>query len=101
MLLLSALAGENRKRKVDMLARSWLPGLKFLSGYYNRGKALSTLDRLRCLLLHWIVMILPAGVVRRTFGPQIWRVHYDPRLLTVEVNGYERQRFEQHIRISK
>ena len=29
MLLLSALTGENRKRKVDMLTRSWLPGLKF------------------------------------------------------------------------
>ena len=43
MLLLSALTGENRKRKVDMLTRSWLPGLKFLSGYYNQGKALSTL----------------------------------------------------------
>lgn len=88
MMLLNASVSADRKRKFDLLSRSILPSAEFLSAYYGKGQSGSSvsddpaslnsrapmrpIDYLRYLLMHWYVLLLPAGFVRRTFGQQWW-----------------------------
>jgi hypothetical protein len=73
MLLLNAVLMGGTARKLKVLSQSFFPSTRFLSQYYCHGAPISWLNYLPSLFLHWLVLILPAGVIRRTFGPLVWR----------------------------
>lgn len=94
MMLLNASVSADRKRKFDLLRRSILPSAEFLSSYYGHGQSefcssahapitfpvapestpatMRTIEYLRYLFMHWYVLVMPAGFVRRTFGQKWW-----------------------------
>ncbi|MBS1955896.1 MAG: nucleotidyltransferase family protein [Cyanobacteria bacterium SZAS-4] len=72
MLVANAVVSDNRSRKSKILRRSFFPDRQFLSAYYSNGRPLTGLNLVSNLLLHWLVLLLPGGLVRRTFGPAIW-----------------------------
>jgi len=75
MLLFNAAISEDRVRKLKVLAASWLPPRSFLLDYYAPGARMVTPFTVPiCLVLHWLVLTLPAGLVRRTIGQWIWPV---------------------------
>lgn len=73
MLVLNAAILGDGKRKVRILQKSFVPHDQFLSDYYLAGQKLNYWSRLKCLSMHWLVLLLPAGVVRRTFGKTYWK----------------------------
>ena len=72
MLVLNAAVMGDGTRKMRILRESFFPDDQFLSAYYLDGKPLSVLQRMWCLILHWLVLVLPAGVVRQIFGKSYW-----------------------------
>lgn len=72
MLVLNACVLGDGKRKMRILKESFFPDDQFLSKYYLDGKPLGDWDRLKCQLMHWLVLVLPAGVVRQSFGKKYW-----------------------------
>lgn len=72
MLLANAAVSDDSTRKMNVLRRSFFPDKSFLSAYYLAGRTMNFVDHLRALILHWFVILLPGGVVRRTFGQLIW-----------------------------
>jgi len=77
MLIWNALVSEDRMRKLSILARSLLPDRVFLSKYYLRGNRLTLMQHITCLMWHWLVLLLPAGIVRRSFGQILWHQSTD------------------------
>ncbi len=73
MLLASACFSDDRERKANALKSSLLPSKTFLESYYFDGKKFDALQYLIALILHWSVLLLPGGVVRRTFGKFVWK----------------------------
>ena len=87
MMLLNATVSGDKERKLTLLRESVFPSRGFLSNYYDKretGKAQAARLRLAgvenpicvigALLCHWIVLILPGGITRRTFGIYLWPV---------------------------
>lgn len=60
------------QRKRAALGRCLLPPGDFLSRYYLNGRPLSWWMYLVVLAVHWLVLALPGGLVRRTFGRLLW-----------------------------
>jgi hypothetical protein len=73
MLLLNAAVMGDARRKMQVLLMSILPEKQFLSQYYADGKAISWHNYVVFLVLHWLVLLLPAGLIRRTYGKIYWR----------------------------
>lgn len=73
MLLANAIFSDDASRKLEVLKTSLLPHRQFLSNYYCEGAKLSLISYPVVLLLHWLVLFLPGGLVRRTFGVHLWR----------------------------
>jgi len=71
-LLFNAITSEDWSRKFLILASSFFPSVAFLSQYYKEGKTLKKTDIVLYTLVHWCVLVLPAGVTRRTFGRKLW-----------------------------
>jgi hypothetical protein len=59
-------------RKRAALGRCLLPPGDFLSRYYLNGRPLSWWMYPVVLAVHWLVLALPGGLIRRTFGRLIW-----------------------------
>jgi len=72
MLVLNAAVLGDSNHKLKILKESIFPQDKFLSAYYLDGKQPTFLGRLKSLVLHWLVLVLPAGVVRQSFGKMYW-----------------------------
>ena len=73
MLLLNAAASRDWQRKLSMLAKSVFPSRQFLDRYYG-SKMLTTSNAYALLLfLHFLLLLLPGGAVRRLFGSSYWR----------------------------
>jgi hypothetical protein len=72
MLVLSAASSTDRSRRLRTLARSFRPRRNFLSRYYHQGRNTTGWTLILLLILHWCVIILPAGVTRRTIGRALW-----------------------------
>jgi Uncharacterised nucleotidyltransferase len=73
MLLLNALVMGDGQRKLRVLLLSVVPSRQFISQYYAQGKSLSWHNYLFYLFLHWSLLLLPAGLIRRTYGKSIWK----------------------------
>ncbi len=71
-MLMNAIFMGDTKRKLTILARSFFPDPSFLSQYYAHGARISGLSYMPYLLMHWAVLISPAGLIRRTIGQFIW-----------------------------
>jgi hypothetical protein len=72
MLLLNAAAATDRRRKLALLSKSLMPPREFLLQYYRGIAGPSSVSMLMALWLHWIVVLLPGGLIRRTFGHWVW-----------------------------
>jgi hypothetical protein len=68
-MCLSSLISTDRKRRYRALWSAFSPSKDFLTQYYCRPKQIPWMI---CLVLHWLIIVLPGGMVRRTFGPIIW-----------------------------
>lgn len=68
MLMANAAVSDDALRKMNVLKASLCPDKTFLSSYYFGGRELNLVSWLLVLFLHWLVLILPGGVIRRTFG---------------------------------
>lgn len=71
-MLVNALTSRDAGRRVSTLIRSLIPNKDFLMNYYNGGKPLSPVRSCITLLIHWLVLLFPGGVVRNTFGKSMW-----------------------------
>lgn len=71
MMILNACASDDRKRKFELLTQSFFPSAKFLCDYYGNHEV-SKLAYFRYLPMHWFVLLMPGGVVRRTLGRLWW-----------------------------
>ncbi|HEY9713102.1 MAG TPA: nucleotidyltransferase family protein [Chroococcales cyanobacterium] len=72
VLLINALVMDDSTRKLKLLVQSALPSKQFLSDYYWQSGQLNAATFLLCLFIHWLVICLPGGVVRHTFGRVLW-----------------------------
>ncbi|HEY9791906.1 MAG TPA: nucleotidyltransferase family protein [Candidatus Obscuribacterales bacterium] len=73
MLLLNAVFLGDQRRKVRVLLECLAPSRQFLSDYYCGGAAkLNCWRAMFLLLVHWLVLTLPSGLVRLTFGRFLW-----------------------------
>jgi len=72
MLLLNAVFLGEQKRKLRVLSECLAPSRQFLSDYYCGGAELNWWQAILLLLVHWLVLILPSGLVRITFGGLLW-----------------------------
>lgn len=72
MLLANAFLADDSPRKMAVLKRSLLPTREFLAKYYFGKQNVSSIEYSLGLFLHWFVLFLPGGLIRRTFGPKIW-----------------------------
>ncbi|MBS1955863.1 MAG: nucleotidyltransferase family protein [Cyanobacteria bacterium SZAS-4] len=72
MKILNIYVSSDRKRKISLLARSFFPSARFLCDYYgDRGEGVQ-FSYLRYLPMHWFVLLMPGGIVRRTLGRLWW-----------------------------
>ncbi len=72
MLLLNAATSSDRHRKLQALGAACFPNRAFICGYFNNGKLMSPIFHAVCMVLHWLVLLLPGGVIRNSFGKIIW-----------------------------
>ncbi len=82
LLLNSVLLGDTR-RKLRIMAGCLFPSRHFLSSYYAKGLPLTALTVVLLLFWHWLVFLLPGGVLRRTVGPSIWGKNSKPTTETL------------------
>lgn len=73
MLYANAKLADDSQRKLRVIQESLRPSKQFLSNYYLGGRPVTFFSYMYAMLLHWLVLWLPGGVVRRTFGKLIWR----------------------------
>jgi hypothetical protein len=73
MMILNVAVSSDRKRKLLLLRQTLFPPESFLWQYYHKGMSVPAVTTMLLLVVHWCVLILPGGVVRRTFGPAWWR----------------------------
>ncbi|HEY9732633.1 MAG TPA: nucleotidyltransferase family protein [Drouetiella sp.] len=73
MLFANAALADDSPRKTAVLRRSFVPRKDFLANYYFGKQNLNPLEYSLGLLLHWLVLFLPGGLIRRTFGPRLWK----------------------------
>jgi hypothetical protein len=73
MLLLNAAFIGDSKRKYKVLQEVFFPNKEFLANYYAYGKPITWWNYWYYLLINWLIIIFPAGLIRRTIGPLIWR----------------------------
>lgn len=74
MLWANALMSTDSRRKINALNRCILPDKHFLAKYYCGAENISPAKHLLVLPLHWLVLLLPGGIVRRTFGQWLWPI---------------------------
>ncbi len=74
MMLANLVVSADRKRKLEQLRIAAMPSNDFLSSYYNEGRPLSAMRHALCQMLHLLVLVLPGGAVRRSFGWWLWPV---------------------------
>lgn len=65
MLMLNAAISADGRRKWSALNASFHPSDQFMTEYYGSKEL---------FLAHWLVMLLPAGLVRRSFGKFMWGI---------------------------
>jgi hypothetical protein len=73
MLLASAIFGPDGKRKFHAIRETFLPESSFLAQYYLRKPKANPFALGVCLLMHWFVLIMPSGVIKRTLGVILWK----------------------------
>jgi hypothetical protein len=73
MLLLNAMFLGDRQRKLTVIGECLRPSKLFISQYYANGKELSTGQFVALVIIHWLVLFLPGGLVRLTFGQWFWK----------------------------
>jgi len=73
MLALNAWLLGDGQRKRSALRQVICPSSSFLESYYAGGRHVSRWQRPFVLMLHWLVVLLPGGLVRRTFGRLFWK----------------------------
>lgn len=71
-MLFDCAVSPDGRLKLSLLQKAFFPSQDFLSRYYSNGRHVSAPAVLILLLLHWCVLILPGGVVRRTIGNSVW-----------------------------
>lgn len=72
MMVLNAVTSSDCAKKVKILQSSFFPSKKFLSAYYGGGRPIGWFSAVMMHMAHWLVLILPGGLVRRTFGKIFW-----------------------------
>ena len=72
-LSLNAAFTADRRNKIPALRRAFFPSRDFLALYYCNKQKLSIIEAWVCLMLHWLVLILPGLLVRKSFGQAFWR----------------------------
>lgn len=72
VLLMNAGFSSDGKRKRDLLLKAFIPADQFLADYYGGGKPIDPLKHLFYLIVHWLVIIFPGGIIRRTVGQIFW-----------------------------
>lgn len=72
VLLMNALFCGDRARKLKTLAETALPSRSFLCRYYLQRDHLNSLAIPFILLAHWLVLLLPGSIARRTLGYLFW-----------------------------
>ncbi len=72
MKLLNIFISPDWKRKLKLLACSFVPSSQFLRSYYGNGSKWPSFVYFVCLPMHWYVLLMPGGLVRRTIGPMWW-----------------------------
>lgn len=72
-LIANAFLLGDRQRKLTVLQETIFPAVTFLSNYYCSGSKLSYWQIPFVWLLHLLVVLLPGGVIRRTFGKHLWK----------------------------
>lgn len=72
MMLLNACVSADRKRKLHLLSHSFFPSARFLCDYYGNREESTEFAYVRYLLMHWFVLLMPGGLVRRTLGRLWW-----------------------------
>ncbi len=72
-LLANALLLDDRQRKLAVLHETILPEPEFLCNYYCHGATMSAWLAPFIWLLHLVVLWLPGGLIRRTFGQHLWK----------------------------
>jgi len=70
MMLANALTAADGDRKFSILKQSFFPSRVFLTRYYANGNWRSNSALL--LILHWLVLAVPGGLVRTLFGKWMW-----------------------------
>jgi hypothetical protein len=72
-LVLNALFQGDSDRKFKALRDTLFPSPEFLARYYFGREHISWVLQLLCLPVHLLIVLLPGGLVRHTFGKMIWR----------------------------
>lgn len=72
-LIANAFLLGDRQRKLTVLRETIFPKVSFLSNYYCSGSKLSCWQVPFVWLLHLLVVMLPGGLIRRTFGKHLWK----------------------------
>ncbi len=72
MMILNIFSSSDRRRKLSILLRSIFPSQVFLREYYSGDNGKPQKNCIKLLLRHWCILILPAGLVRRTVGKNWW-----------------------------
>jgi hypothetical protein len=81
MLLMNTVLVGGRRRKLKILAQLLRPSDLFLSSYYANGRTVGFINRWFYLILHWLVLALPGGLIRRSLGRLLWRPQPDASLI--------------------
>lgn len=68
-LVLSSACTSDAHRRISVLVKAILPTTEFLQKYYASDRPIPTA---LCLIVHWLVLLLPGGIIRRTFGRHVW-----------------------------
>ncbi len=75
MLMINASTSSDGQRKWNLLLQSLRPSRTFLFTYYfpRNATSRSSLFYPFLLLLHWLTLLLPGGLVRKTYGSLLWK----------------------------
>lgn len=73
VMLLNALTSRDCLRRLTVLLSSLAPKRSFLMNYYNNRQELELKSTFTTLITHWIVLLFPGGLLRKTLGQIMWR----------------------------
>jgi hypothetical protein len=71
-LYLNALFTGDRQNKLPALRQCFSPTREFIALYYGTKKVQSVVELYSFLAVHWLIVIMPGLLIRRTFGRIAW-----------------------------